>query len=371
MISPRSRSVVFKLLLAGLLVVLVASYSADAAPTGKLLASSKVPVPAKAGTLAKPKVPAKPKASTKAGKPTSSTKAGKPTASTKAGKPTVSTKPTKPTASTKAGKPTVSSKAAKPTISTKPSTPPKPKVSSKAVPRPSQAKPKPSTKAGSPAKATPAPSGGKGSSKSPATGKQCLLKPKPSKNTLEKREPVVHPDAKSPVVLFHGTNDKSRSETLGEPKLSKTNIEGDLHKYSHKERMKGPCGGFYLTDSIIAAAQYACYRVGGPDNVPTAYVQSYKWNPPAGFGDGPSDIFSYPDNTPHKELKADTCKNYQMATAPMRDPRWDVELTDDFRQYAIFKQELLAEPILKAEKIYTFPCVNVPKGKNLPEVNGC
>ena len=65
MLSIRYRSVALKLLLAGLLVVLVASYSADAAPTGKLLANSKAPVPAKAGTPAKPKIPANPKAPAK------------------------------------------------------------------------------------------------------------------------------------------------------------------------------------------------------------------------------------------------------------------------------------------------------------------
>ena len=66
----------------------------------------------------------------------------------------------------------------------------------------------------------------------------------------------------------------------------------------------------------------------------------------------------------------------------MRDPRWgephqflsldpkvptfaDVELTNDFRQYAIFKQELLTPPTLTPDEKYVIPCANVEKGKNL------
>ncbi|KAJ2924748.1 hypothetical protein H1R20_g12342, partial [Candolleomyces eurysporus] len=249
MLPTRSRSVVFKFLLAGLLALLVASYSVDAAPTGK--------APAKAA--------------------------------------------------------------------------PPPKAAPKAAP---------------PSKA-PAPAG------KPPAGKKCLLKT--SKNPLRKRAGVSHPDGKSPVVLFHGTSSQAFADSLKNPDLTKTHITGDLHSNSH-----GVCGGFYLTDSLIAAAQFVCHREGAATVPTTAYVLSYQWTPPTNLK-----LYSYPDTAKYTEIKDDQCKTHGMITAPMHVPFTDKHLTTDFRQYAIVQQSLLTGN-LKYLKTYTIPCANVYKGADLP-----
>ncbi|RXW24328.1 hypothetical protein EST38_g1529 [Candolleomyces aberdarensis] len=251
MLSTRYRSVVFKFLLAGLLALLVASYSVDAAPTGKAPAKA----PAKAA--------------------------------------------------------------------------PPPKAAPKATP---------------PAKA---PAG-----KAPAA-KKCLLKG--SKNPLRKRAGVSHPDGKSSVVLFHGTSTQAFAESLKNPDLTKTYITGDLHSNSH-----GVCGGFYLTDSLIAAAQFVCHSQDAPTVPTTAYVLSYQWTPPTGLK-----LYSYPDSAKPKDIKDDQCKSHGMITAPMHVLPMDKDLTMDFRQYAIVQQSLLTGN-LKYLKTYTIPCANVYKGANLP-----
>jgi len=81
------------------------------------------------------------------------------------------------------------------------------------------------------------------------------------KSRLHKRA-LAHPSGKEAMTLFHGTTTLGSAQAMAATDhgvdLAKTSRDGDLH---HKKLEGGTCnGGLYLTDSLIAAAQFICYN---------------------------------------------------------------------------------------------------------------
>ncbi|TEB33402.1 alpha/beta-hydrolase [Coprinellus micaceus] len=170
------------------------------------------------------------------------------------------------------------------------------------------------------------------------------------KQRLVKRTAVTHPAGNQPAILFHGTK-KEYATSAQKPDLKKTHPSGDLH------HNKNGCveGGMYLTDSVIAAAQYVCHRFGQP-NPDTAYILKYQWTPPAGVK-----VHTFPaDATPDDSQ----CGAHDMVTSAMHSLPWDKDLTTDFWQYAIVKQNVM-DTNLKYLETYVIPCANVHKGADL------
>lgn len=183
-------------------------------------------------------------------------------------------------------------------------------------------------------------------------GATCAVRP-PARS-LHKRA-LVHPSGKEAVTLFHGTSNQAGATAMAQKvDLAKTNNCGDLHHHT-----KGADGGAYLTDSIIAAAQYACHRdeYQGSPTPADAYVLEFTWTP------GTSKVYEF-----HalKDLTDDKCHENDMITGPMHDDVVDVGLTRVFWQYAIVKQAAVQG--LKHVKTYTIPC-NGESGENVPKAD--
>jgi len=172
--------------------------------------------------------------------------------------------------------------------------------------------------------------------------------------SLHKRA-LVHPSGKQALTLFHGTSNKEGAEAMAHKvDLAKTHNCGDLHHHT-----KGADGGAYFTDSVIAAAQYACHR-DEYQHSPTpadAYVLEFTWTP------GTSTVYEFHSV---KDLTDDKCHENDMITGPMRDDLVDVGLTREFWQYAIVKNGALVG--LKYVKTYTIPC-NGASGENVPKAD--
>ncbi|KAJ7783982.1 hypothetical protein DFH07DRAFT_948973 [Mycena maculata] len=140
-------------------------------------------------------------------------------------------------------------------------------------------------------------------------------------------------------------------------------------------------GGFYLTDSLVTAAQYACYKDGqAPPHQPVDVLE-FSWN---GQGFGIYDFTSIENPIYEKfeeynfaESDAAIVRSFQaqathiyrnaMITAPMNSPDADMDLTDDFWQYAIVKQDAVTGPTagLRYKTRYSVYCSKVPKGNGL------
>jgi len=175
--------------------------------------------------------------------------------------------------------------------------------------------------------------------------------------SLHKRN-LAHPSGKQAVTLFHGTSSSASAASIKAHgvDLAKTNHCGDLHHTA-----KGADGGAYFTDSVIAAAQYACHRDAyAKSPTPTnAYVLEFQWVP------GSSKVFEF---SSLKELTDDKCRDNAMITGPMHNPMTDTGLTTDFWQYAIVKQDALHG--LHYVATHVIPChgtsgENVPLGNKL------
>lgn len=112
---------------------------------------------------------------------------------------------------------------------------------------------------------------------------------------LGKRTNLVHPPGKSDVTLFHGTKSKDDADELqAHITLSKIS-SGDLHdtavgtidvcddidvRYLTNSLFvylsEGVDGGFYLTDSLFAAAQFGCRNTILTDSEKKAGVMQQK-----------------------------------------------------------------------------------------------
>jgi len=154
--------------------------------------------------------------------------------------------------------------------------------------------------------------------------------------------------------LFHGTNTPENAEAMqAKVDLSKTSSVGDLH---FKKRVGGTCnGGLYLTDSVIAAAQFACYN----KRAQTAYVLEYDWDPKS------HNVYEF---APTDTLSRAMCQQYDMVTGPMNKPVSDDDLTPSFWQYAIVNQATATDG-LKYVTTHTIPCKKETGRDNVPRSN--
>ncbi|KAH7869183.1 uncharacterized protein C8R40DRAFT_1074249 [Lentinula edodes] len=132
---------------------------------------------------------------------------------------------------------------------------------------------------------------------------------------------------------------------------------GDLHDVA----VSGVDGGFYLTDSLLAAAQFACRNLEAK-----AYVLEYKWtgaNLPVKEYQKGAEFTAFLDYDKHAALDQIMVDN-DMITGPMTDKYADALITPYFRQYAVIKQRA-ATNNLKYTSTYEVPCTAVPVGKDL------
>ncbi|KAJ4463836.1 hypothetical protein C8J55DRAFT_553196, partial [Lentinula edodes] len=183
-----------------------------------------------------------------------------------------------------------------------------------------------------------------------------------------KRADVQHPAGKSNVVLFHGTYSIASATALkSEVNLELSAKHGDLHS----TMVSGVNGGFYLTDSLLAAGQFACRDVE-----PKAYILGieYEWTgaslPVKDYQAG-SDFkayleyekYAYPRNAALDQVM----KENVMISGPMNARGVDDCLSDDFWQYALIKQQA-ATSNLKYITTYEVVCSAVPDGNKLNDV---
>ncbi|KAJ2933916.1 hypothetical protein H1R20_g3154, partial [Candolleomyces eurysporus] len=162
---------------------------------------------------------------------------------------------------------------------------------------------------------------------------------------------LIHPAGNQKFPLFHGTIPANEA-ALKVPDLSKSHTEGDLHT---------KCGGLYLTDSLIAAAQFVCHQIG---KAPTdkVHVLMYDWSPPASIK------IHETKTVAEQNAAAQTCKAYDMLTGPMYNEITDKHLTKDFWQYALINQKIATDN-LKYRQTFVIPCTKVHKGRDLPSTD--
>ncbi|KAH8798064.1 hypothetical protein DL96DRAFT_1720697 [Flagelloscypha sp. PMI_526] len=173
---------------------------------------------------------------------------------------------------------------------------------------------------------------------------------------LNIRAPVVHPLGKSEVTLFHGTSSDADAKELAKMvDLSKGAAGGDLND-----------GGFYMTDSIYAAAQFACQDV-----VEKVFVLEFKWQGTdlrvKEFQNGDPDLeqFLAYDKDPDTNTEDNPAMNAimtgnDMITGPMHKITTDRNLAPDFRQYAATKQKPIDDGKLTFVTTHELFCSVVP-----------
>ncbi|CAK5280872.1 unnamed protein product [Mycena citricolor] len=350
---------------------------------------------------------AKPKSIPKS-KPVSTIPISKPAVKKPVAKPAVKepvTKPVKP-----AAKPVSKPVAAKPI--SKPAAKPISKPAKKPVAKP-VAKPaskpaaKPVAKPASKPKAKPV---AKPASKKPATAKpntkKPVLSPSKSKNSTvpacsarqiaardylssEERElagifarnPLEHPDGHSRVRLFHGTDKGSSQSVKTKPLLSK--IEAQIGDFNHGS------SAFYLTDSLLGAAQFACLIQANTLSSAAAIAASsvdvveFEWNPPTNtrihnFASRDQAWLSFvthngagPENVSKEEGAAadEILSNSDMIVGPVANNGQPKPFTDSFFQYAMLQQKTIDDGLVGPNTIIhsNILCKNVPKGVALSD----
>jgi len=182
-----------------------------------------------------------------------------------------------------------------------------------------------------------------------------------------------HPSPKDAIHLFHGTTDAKKADNIFKDgfDIGKAAFVGDFHQ--------SPVLGAYLTDSIYAAAQFACYpsTVTVPANVKanTVHIVEFSW-------DGDSSVFEFTSKSDdwrkfeqyNLEFKEPKISNHDeiltklMVSGPMEGLA-DVHLTPSFWQYAALgKRTTGYSSKLKPVKIHkNIVCGNVPAGKDLTD----
>jgi hypothetical protein len=166
------------------------------------------------------------------------------------------------------------------------------------------------------------------------------------KSNLHKRAPVTHPSAAHAITLFHGTALQAHVDSIHQHgmQLSATRQVGDFNSNT----VGGTAGGAYFTDSLAAAAQFACF--GDHRSSPaTVHVLEFTWNP-AGLH-----VHEFTGETAEwrnlmtansgqhadKVAAAQLMHNNDMIAGPMNAGPADSKLTKDFWQYAIIKQHAI------------------------------
>ncbi|TEB36776.1 hypothetical protein FA13DRAFT_1727128 [Coprinellus micaceus] len=150
---------------------------------------------------------------------------------------------------------------------------------------------------------------------------------------------VTHPTGKEPTAF-----PKDAESIIERVDISMSAEIGDFHR-----TQPGCEGAFYLTDSIVAAAQFVCYEGRGAPEIAT--VLKFQWTPPPGL-----------KVKPFTRTGDDIVDNSRTVRPPMDGPD-DVNLTKHFYQYSIVKQSA-ADKGLKYQEKYVFECKDIPKGKD-------
>ncbi|KAJ7182519.1 hypothetical protein C8R43DRAFT_967395, partial [Mycena crocata] len=216
--------------------------------------TAKVKTPVKAKTA---KVPA-----TKVTKPKTTSKKVPATPAKGEAKPSAKSKLT-PTKSSKL----TPTKSAKAKVSAKPS------AKAKASKAQASAKPSASAKA---KRCAVSPAGKKAATTkkgAAATTKKGAATTKKTSTTKKgKRAGITHPRGDANIILFHATIKSSAASLVSSGvDLSRTADTGDFSRKPESD------GGFYMADSLIAAAQFACYESQQPRTAKVDIIE-YKWS---------------------------------------------------------------------------------------------
>ncbi|KAF8164327.1 hypothetical protein BJ912DRAFT_1004424 [Pholiota molesta] len=167
---------------------------------------------------------------------------------------------------------------------------------------------------------------------------------------------LEHPSGKNAAILFHGTQNSAAAKSMAAGvDLSKTHTCGDLHHHDDKKSE----GGVYFTDSVIVAAQFACYKDtydASKAQPTTVHVLEFAWTP------GTFKVYEFKDLA---TVTVNQCRAYDMITAPMHNPITDKDMTKSFWQYAVVNQA--AAKGLVYHQTYEVHCKNVPKGAALTD----
>ncbi|KAJ6594310.1 hypothetical protein B0H19DRAFT_1094975 [Mycena capillaripes] len=179
---------------------------------------------------------------------------------------------------------------------------------------------------------------------------------------------VTHPDATGTITLFHGTTPASGAAlAAGHVDLSLTRDIGD---FNHRPEV---AGGFYMSDSLTAAAQFACFGIPGKRPASAAVVQ-YRWT---GAG---KQVFTFPgqtadwqafqefNNNANEDVittgfrpKAAQLFQNDMIVGPLNGP-FDTHLSNDFQQYAVIKQATENTNLVFQQAHQNILCKNIPTG---------
>jgi len=186
----------------------------------------------------------------------------------------------------------------------------------------------------------------------------CLIRT-PQSKSQHKRSPVIHPSAKNAVILFHGTSKAGAATSMAHHvDLLKTHSCGDLH---HNKK-HGSDGGAYFTDSVVAAAQYACFEHAYDEKnvaLPTTVdVLEFGWTP------GNYKVYEFKAG---EILSAAQCGAHDMVTGPMTNVDTDKFFTPTFWQYALVKQAATAG--LAYRHTYKIHCKHLRRGALLSDVD--
>ncbi|KAJ7504132.1 hypothetical protein B0H11DRAFT_2273342 [Mycena galericulata] len=189
---------------------------------------------------------------------------------------------------------------------------------------------------------------------------------------LEARASVSHPSGTGTISLFHGAS-SANANALASSKvdLSKTRKTGDFNHFPEVP------GGFYMSDSLIAAAQFACFGIPGQSpaavdvleftwrgagvNVHAFPGETADWTNFQIYNSNPNPVVN--TNSPFAALAAGIYKS-EMITGPLNGPV-DFDLTDSFQQYAVVSQEAADNNLTLEQHFKNILCKNIPKGNEL------
>ncbi|KAJ7892433.1 hypothetical protein B0H13DRAFT_1886776 [Mycena leptocephala] len=226
---------------------------------------------------------------------------------------------------------------------------------------------------------------------------------------LDQRAVVVHPSATNVATLFHGTS-AAKADNIVASGIDLT-VGVDTGDFSHRPGKHSSfllllcltsgtgvevAGGFYLTDSVMVAAQFACYGTLNsrpasidilracseylvfPFITEVSTYAEFGWNP-AGAA-----VYEFPGETtdwtnfqlynsnpnaaanpasPYYGL-AMTIYTNDMITGPLNGPV-DTFITDDAWQYAVVKQPVATNNLMYQQRYRGILCKNVPQGNRV------
>ncbi|KAJ7460206.1 hypothetical protein FB451DRAFT_1500544 [Mycena latifolia] len=206
-----------------------------------------------------------------------------------------------------------------------------------------------------------------------ATAKKGKAVKKPAKSRSIMGRAVSHPDAERRITLFHGTSVAGLQGLLPPKKvdLGKTAKFGD---FNHSPEVPG---GFYMTDSLVAAAQFACFEENqfSPSEVE---VVEYVWDGTGreitNFAAQDSAWLNFVNlnlgtavGTPvTDENSLDIYDVSAMVSGPLNGAS-DEDLTDSFFQYAVIDQGSADDGLTFVTHHGPIACANVPKGNDLTD----